>query len=60
MRELPAAVLIILVFDIPTGELVVKSAIILPVHPTCAMTVSLRNTPTKMENLSRFIEGERR
>jgi len=38
-------VLTIVVFDMPTGELVVKSVIFLPVHPTCAMTVSLRNTP---------------
>ena len=32
------------VFDIPTGELVVKSMIVLPEHPTWAMTVSFVNT----------------
>ena len=48
---LPGAVFIIVVFDIPAGELVVKSIIVLPRHPICAITVSLTKTPIQCRNL---------
>lgn len=45
----PGDVFMIVVLDMPTGELVVKSTMVLPGQPICAMTVSLRKTPDRRE-----------
>ena len=38
----------------PIGELEVKSTIVLPVQPTCAITVSLVRTPDNKVNSKEF------